>query len=234
MAKPEISVFVPVYNEEESIEGNIKKLQKALKGERFELIIVDDSSTDATPKIAGRLAKNKDVMYMRFENGPSRRENLAQAFKEAKAELIIFMDSDLAVDLKHLDELISYSKKADVVTGSRYMKGSKTKRRFYRLIISKLYNFFLRTLFSSKVRDHQCGFKAIKKKAALELINDMGYDKKFQRGWFWDAELLIRAQKKHCVITEFPVSWVFGKKSSFNIKRELKMIPYILKLRLKI
>jgi len=229
--KPEISIFIPVYNEEKSIEGNIKLLKEALKNikKQVEIIIVDDTSTDKTPEIAKRI---KGVRYIRKEGGPSRRENLAQSFTEAKSQLIIFMDSDLAVDLRHLNELIYYSKKADVITGSRYMKNSKTKRKFYRLVISKLYNFFLRALFSSKVKDHQCGFKAIKKKAALELVKDMGIN--MQRSWFWDAELLIRAQKKHFVITEFPITWRFGKKSSFSIKKELKMIPCIIKLRLMI
>ncbi len=234
--KPELSVFIPVCNEEKSLEFNIKKIYEALKdtGKSFELIIVDDTSTDLTPAIAKKLAKNKDIRYIRCEGGPSRRENLAQEFKKAKAELIIYMDSDLAVDLKHLLELIYYSKKADIATGSRYMKESKIKRKFYRLIISKLYNAFLRILFNSKAQDHQCGFKAIKKKVALDLIKEMGYDKKLQRGWFWDAELLIRAQKRHYRIAEFPVTWAYGKKSSFSIMRELKMIPYVIKLRFRI
>ena len=68
----------------------------------------------------------------------------------------------------------------------------------------------------------------------MRLINEMGYDKNMVRGWFWDAELLIRAQKRNYKIVVIPVKWVCGEKSSFNLKRELKAIPYLIKLKTKI
>jgi hypothetical protein len=90
----------------------------------------------------------------------------------------------------------------------------------------------MKIYFHSKIKDHQCGFKAFKKEKLLQLLDEMGYEK--TRGWFWDVELLVRAQRKGYSIDEFPVEWKEGKLSSFNIQRELRMLPYVLKLKWKL
>lgn len=231
-----VSVFVPVYNEESSIRANILRIHEFLADslKSFELIVVDDSSTDETPKILKDLESEVGIRQIRYENGPSRRENLARAFSNAKYDYVVYMDADLATDLSYLPKIIeSISGRADIAIGSRY-KGMAPKRRLYRRFISHLYNAFMMFYFSSRVKDHQCGFKAFRKPALLSLVRDMGYDHAFRRGWFWDAELLIRAQKKKFIVDEIPVKWHFGSKSTFSIARELRMIPYVLALRRRI
>ncbi len=228
-----ISVFVPCYNEEKRLETNILKIYHALieLKKQFELIIVDDSSTDNTGEIGKTLAKQyKQIAYQYYENGSSRRENLSKAFRTAKGETIAFMDLDLSVDLSYLSHLIKSIQTHDIAIGSRY-KGTHAQRTVFRRIVSMLYNTFMRFYFGSKIEDHQCGFKAFKREKLFSLLDEMGYDATFKRGWFWDAELLFRAQKKNYSIDEFSVEWHEGKLSSFNIKRELKMLPYVLKLR---
>ncbi|MBI5072372.1 glycosyltransferase [Candidatus Woesearchaeota archaeon] len=232
-----ISLFIPCYNEEKMIEENIKKIYETLRKLKkpFELIIVNDGSTDKTEFIAKRFApKQKEIKYMFYENGPSRRENLAEAMKKAKGEIIVFMDLDLSVDLVYLPKLIeSIEAGNDVAIGSRY-KGVQARRTLGRKIISTIYNFIMQTYLKSKIHDHQCGFKAFKKEKLLPLLEEIGYDSKFERGWFWDVELLVRAQKKGYKIDEFSVQWHAGKQSSFDLKRELKMLPYVLKLKWRI
>ena len=61
----------------------------------------------------------------------------------------------------------------------------------------------MKLYFRSKVKDHQCGFKAFKKEVIFNLIKELGYDKTFKRGWFWDVEHLIRAQRKGYNVYEF-------------------------------
>ncbi len=145
------------------------------------------------------------------------------------------MDMDLSVDPIYARRLFKeITNGADISTGSRYVKGSYIKRTITRKIISYFYNLFMKFYFNSHIHDHQCGFKAFRRDVILDLIADMGYDSKFIRGWFWDAELLIRAQKKSYKVVEFPVRWMHGQKSEFNLKRELRMVPYMLKLRKKL
>lgn len=221
-----VSILIPVYNEEKrGIEKNIRKVineTKKLKDD-FEIIIVNDASTDNT---RGILKKINGIKIINFDEGPTRRENLAKSFKESTGEIIIFMDADLSVDLKYLEEIIQNIKDgADISIGSRY-SGITPERDPKRLVISFIYNKFMQIVFSSRIKDHQCGFKAFKRKL-LPLIDEMGFD--LSRGWFWDVEFLVRAQKSGYKVNEFPVIWVRGEKSSFNIKREVKMIPHILR-----
>jgi len=107
-------------------------------------------------------------------------------------------------------------------------------RGLIRAFYSRLYNSGLQLFFHTRIGDHQCGFKAFKKSVLLDLIEEMGYDFKFRRGWFWDAELLIRAQRRSYKIDEFPVKWKSGNNSTFSLRRELKMIPYIIQLKSKL
>jgi len=226
-----VSIFVPVFNEEKILRENILKLEDEAKKITldYEIFIVDDNSSDKSPQISKEFISKK-IKYLRFENGPSRRENLGEAMKKANKEIIVFIDVDLSADLKHLRELIENIGKYDISIGSRYM-GIRAKRTFFRRSISIIYNFSQKVLFNSKIQDHQCGFKAFKKDVILDLIKDAGYENKFIRGWFWDAEILIRAQKKGYSIKEFPVEWERGEDSSFQFKREIKMILYWFKLK---
>ncbi len=235
MNKSKISLFIPIYNEEKVIRDNISKLFNSMDklNKDFEIIIVDDNSSDNSQKICKEITKkNKKIRYIRYNSGPSRRENLSLSFKKARGNILAFIDADLSVDLSYTKKLFDEVEKgADISIGSRYVKGSYIKRTFLRTFISSLYNAFIRIYFNSCILDHQCGFKAFKKEVILDLVEDLGYDRTFVRGWFWDAEMLIRAQKKQYKIIEFPVVWKHGQKSEFEFKRELKLIPYMLKLK---
>lgn len=235
MKKKKISVFVPIYNESKILKRNIIKIYETLRkiSNNFEIFIVDDNSSDNSKELYESLFKKKDnIRYIKYNNGPSRRENLSKSFKLAKGSIISFIDIDLATDLSYTKRLFEEIKHgADISIGSRYVKGAFIKRTLFRKVISHMYKVFMRYFFNSKIFDHQCGFKAFRKEVILDLVNDMKYDKKFVRGWFWDAELLIRAQKKKYKIVEFPVKWHYGKNTTFNLGRELRMIGYILKHR---
>jgi glycosyltransferase AglD len=233
----EVSVFLPCYNEEKRLQSHVTQILHALQdmGKTFELVIVDDGSTDGTGRVGKILAgMYSEVMYIRYQSGPSRRENLAKAFSRARGDIIVFMDLDLSVPLSYLSRLIEGVEKGnDVAIGSRY-KNVKAKRKFVRRVISGVYNTFMRLYFGSVVEDHQCGFKAFKKEVVLDLVKEMGYDGTLVRGWFWDVELLVRAQRHNLIIDEFSVEWTFGKQSSFDFGRELKMLPYVLRMRFRL
>ncbi len=234
---PALSVFVPCYNEEHRLEKNILQIYHMLLALKkpFELIIVDDGSTDATPTIAKNLSEqHKEIHNQYYKNGPSRRENLGKAFYTAKGNVVAFMDLDLSADITTFPCLVaSIEHGNDLAIGSRY-KGVRATREWDRRIISLFYNLFMRFYFGSSVYDHQCGFKAFRKEKLFVLLDDLGYDGQFIRGWFWDVELLVRAQRKGYIIDEISVPWKSSKQSSFDFKRELKMVPYVVKLRLRL
>ncbi|MFH1850381.1 MAG: glycosyltransferase [archaeon] len=223
-----ISVFLPAYNEGAVLEKNARALHMELSalGKRFEIFIIDDNSGDNTPEIARRLSGLASISCIRYGKGPTRRENLARSFKKAKGSIIVFMDADLATPLKHLGELISHvSAGADIAIGSRLL-GKKPRRQRYRHAISLAYCWLVRKIMRSGIMDHQCGFKAFRRDVLMTLLEEMGTSG--SRGYFWDAELLIRAQRRGYRIVEFPVEW--ASKGSFRPSyHELLMVLYILK-----
>lgn len=237
MSLPQISIVLPCYNEKELAVEHTREVYSFLKSLEwnFELIVCDDASTDGTAEALGKLTE-PEIRVLHYTNGPSRRENLSCALQEAKGEILVYMDMDLSTDLKFLNDIVipvsdgSY----DIAIGSRYQEGAQVKRELLRLVYSKLYNGTIRMLFGSRVLDHQCGFKAFSRDVFHELAEELGYDQKFLRGWFWDAELLIRAQQNELRILEIPVKWISAKKSSFHFFRELKVLPYMLGLRMRL
>src|SRR5262249_15599317 len=155
----------------------------------FELLICDDSSTDGTGELLDQI-KEPEIRICHYNNGPSRRENLAVTLKEGKGNILFYMDMDLSTDLDFFSTLISpvAEGKADIAVGSRYQKGANVDREFFRWFYSISYNRTIRMLLGSKMLDHQCGFKAFRRDVFLTLLEEMGYDGQFRRGWFWDAE----------------------------------------------
>lgn len=229
-----ISFVVPCYNEKEVVVPNIERLYQYLKSKpwNFELIICDDASDDSTAELLDTL-RLPELHVVHYQDGPSRRENLSLALQQGAGPILVYMDMDLSTSLEDLDALINaiQSGQYDLVVGSRYQKGAIVKREFLRMMYSLMYNNAIRLLFGSKILDHQCGFKAFQRDVFVQLAQEMGYDQNFSRGWFWDAELLIRAQQKGLRILEMPVRWTRAAKSSFSFVRELKVIPYMLRLR---
>ncbi len=229
------SVFIPVYNEEKILEQNALRVYYYLKkkGYDFEIYLVNDSSTDRSPEIAKRLSKQKpEIHVISYNNGPSRRENLFWSFPKSKSSIIAFTDLDLAVNEKYFSKLFSELEfqNADIGTASRYEPGSIVYRGIFRRMISIAYLKIVQTLFKCPISDFQCGFKAFKRKRLMKLLKECRYDKTFKRGWFFDAEILIRAHKNGMKIVTFPVVWKSGKKSTFSVARDAKLIPYMLKL----
>jgi glycosyltransferase involved in cell wall biosynthesis len=229
-----ITFVLPCYNERELAEVHIGKLRAYLAASswEYEILVCDDSSTDGTAAILDGLS-SEQLRVLHYTNGPSRRENLGLTMKEGRGDILVYMDMDLATSLDDLPTLVQAveSGQYEIAVGSRYRKGAVVKRTFLRLLYSILYNRMIRLLLGSRLLDHQCGFKAFRKDVFHQLLQDMGYDSRFVRGWFWDAELLIRAQRKGYRILEMPVHWTSAAKSSFSFTRELKVIPYMVQLR---
>jgi hypothetical protein len=92
---------------------------------------------------------------------------------------------------------------------------SKVERTLRRSISSKTYNFLVRQMLGSKLRDHQCGFKAFRREPTLELIKEVGANH-----WFWDTEILVRAARRGYRIKEIAVEWKSGRKTKVNLFKD--------------
>jgi glycosyltransferase involved in cell wall biosynthesis len=218
----DLTIIIPVYNEEEILEKSIKKLLKEARklGMSFEIIIADNFSKDNTAKIAKRLERQiKEVMY-HYIGVKGRGAALRDTIKnKARGRIILYMDADLVTDLKHMPEIIGKINEGyDFATGSRLMKGSEIVGRILvREILSRGYNFLCRLLFNDKIKDHQCGFKAFKRDKVLEILDEVK-----DNHWTFDTEILVRGKRKGYSIAEVPVKWhEDDKKSKVELKEEI-------------
>ncbi len=232
--KKEISVVLPAHNEAEKIEDAVSQTREALAefASSYEIIIAEDGSTDGTTEIASRIeAENPFVKHIHSEERLGRGKALNNAFKVATGEILAYLDVDLSTDMKHLKPLINAIKEEhyDFATGSRMLKGSEVKRSFKRAAMSKVFNFLVRNILRSKISDHQCGFKSFRKDALMRLLDEIK-----DEHWFWDTEMLVRAQRNSYKIKEIPVRWEDkgGEGTKVNsFKDGLSMFYRIIKLR---
>ena len=201
-----VEVFLPVYNEEAQLRSSVETLLKFLKNFKrdFAVTIVDNGSTDSTAKIAKQLEKEYRQVKALLLEEKGRGYALKTAWMKSKADILAYMDIDLSTNLRHFPELINAIETgSDIAIGSRYAKGAKTKRGFGRWLISRSFLLMLRLLFFTGLTDTQCGFKAISKKAAKEIVPQAK-----NREWFFDTELLLLAIMQGYKIKEIPVEWV--------------------------
>jgi glycosyltransferase involved in cell wall biosynthesis len=215
-----VSIIFPAYNEVDFLQSAIKKTIQVMEDSTYtyEIVIAEDGSTDGTAELSEELAqKYPRVKHIHGEERLGRGKALNNAFKQTKADIFVYMDLDLATDIKHLKPLIDAISVEgyDFATGSRMLPQSKVERSLRRSLTSKLYNFMVRHMLGSKIHDHQCGFKAFKREPALQLIDEVS-----ARHWFWDTEILVRAAREGYTIKEIPVEWKSGRKTKVNLFKD--------------
>ncbi|GGK53043.1 flippase-like domain-containing protein [Haloarcula sebkhae] len=223
MTAVEVSVVLPAYNEADTIEGTVSTtlatLASFLPEDAYEVIVAEDGCSDRTPEIATRLA-NEDsrVRHVHSDNRLGRGGALEYAFERADGETLVYFDTDLATDMSHLEELVNAVRVDgyDVATGSRWMPENRADRPAKRGIPSFGYNTLVRAVLRSDLKDHQCGFKAFDRQA-LETLLPRVQDEH----WFWDTELLVKAQRNGYRVKEFPVDWTPKGDSKVDIVRDV-------------
>lgn len=216
-----VDVVVPVYNEEVDIARNIPTLRDYLSSAAFpygwRIIIGDNGSTDRTPEVSReqeRLYPGQVVYYRATDNGKGR--VIKECWETSSADIVSFMDVDLATDLEAFAPLIKplAEGRADITIGSRLHKKSKVKRSWKRRIMTRVYNTIVGALFSRGFRDAQCGFKAARREAAqnvLPVVQDLH--------WFFDTEFLLDAERLGYRIKEVPVTWVEDERTSVKLAK---------------
>jgi glycosyltransferase involved in cell wall biosynthesis len=215
-----VSVVFPAYNEAASLETAVEKVTQALNefASSYEIIIAEDGSTDGTDKLAAALAaKSAFVKHVHGEKRLGRGAALKNAFKQSSGEVLVYMDLDLATDVKYLKSLVEAveCEGYDFATGSRLLPESNVKRSGTRNLASKTYNFMVRALLGSEVKDHQCGFKAFRREPLMQLLDEVGANH-----WFWDTEVLVRAYRRGYKIKEIPVSWKGGRETKVRLLQD--------------
>lgn len=204
-----VDIVIPVLNEEVILQESIEKLYAftADYPERdWRIVVADNGSTDRTTEIATELAEKHPSLSVTRLDQRGRGRALKKAWGESDADVRLYMDVDLSTDLKALPPLVAAiaDDGYEVAIGSRLTKGSEVvDRTLKREITSRGYNILIHVFFPlTKFKDAQCGFKAISRRTAdniLPLVKD--------NAWFLDTELLLLAGKAGYGIKEVPVHW---------------------------
>lgn len=212
-----LDVAVPVYNEEDSLERGVRTLYAYLAAEvdfAWRITIADNASTDHTAAIADRLAAELPNVVAVHVAEKGRGRALKRVWLDSPAEVVAYLDVDLSTDLTALPPLVAplLSGHSDIAIGTRLSRGSRVVRGAKREFVSRCYNLLLRGTMAVRFSDAQCGFKALRRDVAQQLIPIVEDD-----GWFFDTELLIIAERSGLRIHEVPVDWVDDPNSSVDI-----------------
>lgn len=195
----ELSVFLPTYNEEGNIEKVTKETRKVLEkvADVWEIIIVNDGSTDKTKEIADRLAR-EDKRIKVVTHSPNRGYGgaLKTGFSQAKYKWVAFMDSDGQFDFSEIEKFIAKKDEADLILGYRKKRADSLARKIFTFGWSTL----ARILLGLNVRDYSCGFKMIKKKVYEDIQPLVGEEKVTQ------IEMLVKARKRKFRFVEVGVN----------------------------
>jgi glycosyltransferase involved in cell wall biosynthesis len=214
-----VEIVVPVHNEARTLESAITRLRHYL--DRFFpfstlITVADNASTDGTDALARSLAvRLAGVQAVHFEE-KGRGGALRSTWLASRAQVVAYMDADLATGLEALLPLVAplLSGHSDIAIGSRLAGGSHVVRGPKRELISRCYNALVHHVLRSRFSDAQCGFKALRADTArslLPLVED--------NGWFFDTELLVLAERNGLRIHEVPVDWVDDPDSRVAIVR---------------
>jgi len=197
-----LSVFLPVYNEKENIESVISSTINVLDdiAREWELIIVDDGSTDGTSVILKKLSSSDGrIKVITHYSNEGYGASLTTGFYSSKYPWIAFTDSDGQFDFSEITNFIEKQKETGVDLVIGYYK--KRQVSGFKILTSKVWEFAVFSLFGLKVRDIDCGFKLISKKV-IEKIPHL----ESERGAFVSSELLIKAKKSGFKFVEVPVT----------------------------
>src|SRR3989339_662672 len=234
-----ILVALPVYNEELVVEKNsiivLNYLQKNFPTDEVMVVIADNNSTDRTGEISKQLASEQSGIKYLFITQKGKGNAWRTAMLQSEADVYLFMDVDLAVELTAVRPLVENIVSGyDLAIGSRYLPDSKVERSWSRGVISATYRFLAGTLLGVKVSDFTCGFKAISHEVREKVLS-LTQDNMF----FLDTELIALVKKQGYKIKEVPVNWSefrdLERKSTVNIFRTTnEYLVKIFKLRKRI
>jgi glycosyltransferase AglD len=229
LAGTEVTAIIPVFNDRSSLEVALKTSVDVLSGITgdFEILVAEDGSTDGSTEYVRQYQKqDRRVRLLHHDERQGRGRALNRAIREARGTIVCYYDVDLATDMQHLPALISAVREGSAIsTGSRLLPDSDIVRTGDREIASRTYNFLVRLFLGSSLHDHQCGFKAFNRERIVPILPSIR-----SNHWFWDTEILVRAQRAGYRVSELPVKWRAGKGTTVRFRDVFEMGTAILRL----
>jgi dolichyl-phosphate beta-glucosyltransferase len=207
----ELSVIVPVYNEEKRVSKTLKEVFDYLKRKRItaEVIVVDGGSSDKTLDVVSRFKKiataKQTLKILKHKGNQGKGAAVKTGALTAQGKIVLYMDADNATPLSEFEKFKpAFQKGADVIVGSRAVdrKQVKVRQPLYRELIGRIGNIIIQLLVVPGISDTQCGFKAFTQRAAKTIFPFQTIER-----FGFDVELLYIARKHRLSILESSVIW---------------------------
>lgn len=209
-----VSLVVPAYNEGGVIGHSVRRIDSELGdlGVPYEIVVGDDGSTDGTAEEVRELG----LETVRIVRRPHRGKGaiLTAAIPETRGGIVGFIDADLEIDIRYLDEFVSALEAGyDVAIASKnldpeYARDRKPSRR----LTTAGYNFLVRRLFGTGISDHQAGFKLFRREIVEPVLREVK-----ATGWLWDTEVLLGILERGGRIREIPVRTEDHREGHVNV-----------------
>ncbi|MDH4202161.1 MAG: glycosyltransferase family 2 protein [Phycisphaerae bacterium] len=224
-----LSVFFPCYNEKDSVRSLTEKALSVIAGicADYEIILVNDGSSDGTAEMADQLAKDYPaVRVIHHTQNKGYGAALQSGFRAATKEYVFYTDGDGQFDIAELPNLLPLIKESDIVSAYRIRRQDNMVRKINAFCWTKLVCF----LFNLKLKDIDCAFKLYKR----DIFDHI---EMHSTGALIDTEILARAQRKGYTIAQTGVHHyprLAGQQTGANIKVILRAFKELLKLRKEI
>ncbi len=230
--KPFLSVVIPAYNEENRIVGTLREIEKFLLGKNYssEIVVVDDGSKDRTIEVAKKAISKIPLSVLKNEVNSGKGASIKKGMLAARGKYRLFSDADLSTPIEELDKMLPFVQgDYGVAIGSRALRESKLEVRqpFYREMMGRIFNLFVRIIVIGNIKDTQCGFKLFTDEASENVFVAQKL-----KGFSFDVEILLLAKKYGFKIKEVPVRWINSPATKVSaFKDSLKMFLDLIKIR---
>ena len=201
--RPFLSVVIPAYNEEGRLAPTLARIKEylAAQGRSWEVLVVDNASSDRTAEVARSAGVAVLHEPRRGKGAAVRRGMLA-----ARGEYLLLSDADLSTPIEEVERLMEALRAgSDIAIGSRALPESKlpVRQPWYRELVGRAGNVLVRLVAVRGIADTQCGFKLFPAQVAQRL-----FGAQLTRGIAFDMEILFLAQRLGMRIAEVPVTWI--------------------------
>lgn len=227
-----LSVVIPAFNESRRLGPTLRRVVEYLQqsGLRYEVLVVDDGSTDGTSEVA-RQFEPEGVRVLRQEVNRGKGAVLKAGVLASRGREVLLCDADLSTPIEDIERLRPHLAEAEVVLGSRAVAGSQVEQHqpFYREMMGRTFNLIIRLLGVRGLRDTQCGFKLLDGDVARQLFAEL----QIQR-FAYDVELVWLARRHGYRVAEVGVRWQDSPSSKVNpLTDSFRMFLDVLSLRLR-
>ena len=213
-----VSVVMPAYNEEEHIADAVRSVESRLEGlgYKYEIIIVDDGSTDGTADVVKEIRDEK-VKLVGYDRNMGKGFALKYGFEHVNGDLVVFMDSDTEIGLRNLPAYLKALERFDLVIASKRHPKSKYEAPILRKFLSTGFQILVRILVGLKASDTQSGLKAGRAKALKRIFPLLSVKR-----YAFDVELLTVANLLGYRFAEMPIDIKLGAR--FSVREALRML----------